>query len=96
LICHNSGDDPNYLVNLANTLDAAMAEYDVDARGCLAHVMCKEMGKRDEAVAAAVRRAAGMDNEDNDNDGDDGSSLAAMLGYGAVKMASKWDIFLVI
>jgi len=79
-------DDPNYMVNLANRVDSALAEYDVDTRGCLAHVMCKEMRKRGAAMSAAQRRMAGM--EDNEDD-DEASSLTAMLGYGAVKVASK-------
>ena len=75
-----SGDDPTYLTELADTVDRALGEYDIDLRGCLASTMCHQLEAR--SANAATPKSDSGDEEDS-------SSITGMLGYGLVKTAAR-------
>lgn len=76
------GDDPNYMLNLANTVDRALSDYDINVRQCLSNVMCKEMKKR----GKKLDKVQGKGGEDGD---EGGTTVTDMLGYGIIRQAAK-------
>ncbi len=77
-LCHSTGDDPNYVTNLANTVDRALSEYDIDLRQCASSIMCKQM----------KRRGQRLDTVQGKEDGES-SSVTDMIGYGLIRQAAK-------
>ncbi len=69
------------MLNLANTVDRALSDYDINMRQCLSHVMCNEMKKR----GKKLDKVQGKTNEKED----EGSSITDMLGYGIIRQAAK-------
>ncbi len=88
-------DDPNYLNNLANTVDRALGEYDIDARQCAASVLCNEMkrrGRKLDSVQGAGAKKSKNSRSDGGEDEDGsgfGGSVTDMIGYGLIRSAAK-------
>ena len=76
------GDDPTFLNDLVDNVDAALAKYGIDVRECVASTMCEQLREKPKNKA---KNRNGLDGDDEEE-----SSLTMnLIKFGVLKTAAK-------